>query len=572
MRDMAASRLFEVRWLLSFRSAAVAVCLAQLPLTGFGQSLVGARTSEGISAQYPMEPKSKSECASAHEKAMQFYRAEHRLGEAGILQRKQVEREQIAECSALTGRGNNAYWRCVEPYQDRAKELHAQISAHFAERDRIKREIDAADRTCEATVRNGEKAFADLEKAGKQVKELYEASGSPAGAVKGVATHAAQKALDATAAEVIEGAYVKRNDHQDPAVSRLYKDVEKTRSSDGSRNPVAKAVADESFRQLESQSHQTMGDLASATAQIDGFTANGASPPQRSAPDVGQGLPRRGGSAAAVAMKGAIDRSNDAQARSEFERVQRANDARDAEALSRASGSSPMGNLVAVGAAVVATQGNASLARQMLEMADVGKTAARTEPSIPASNSRSASIAAPSSSGCSSERAALQAHMSWATVPEDYMTVKPIYPAFQLREMIASIESSLAKLDSSASDVKRSLELKLQLCSAKTRLAERESRERIRAKGALATSKPCTAEVDRLSRIAGSARQDSITETARVAHSLAVKVIEAVRKCPQDPYLDQLALDLQQTASSARETCEMMASDRSVCTQPWPGL
>ena len=152
------------------------------------------------------------------------------------------------------------------------------------------------------------------------------------------------------------------------------------------------------------------------------------------------------------------------------------------------------------------------------------------------------------------------------------MTVKPIYPAFQLREMIASIESSLAKLDSSASDVKRSLELKLQLCSAKTRLAERESRERIRAKGALATSKPCTAEVDRLSRIAGSARQDSITETARVAHSLAVKVIEAVRKCPQDPYLDQLALDLQQTASSARETCEMIASDRSVCTQPWPGL
>lgn len=340
-----------MRWLGQGKLYIVGLLLAGTAALVHAQQPSRRDASKSLFA-YPKNPQSRLECSQAREVAMQSAKAEHQLGVEGIDQRNKVHQAMMAACSPLVGAAHDAYWRCQEPYNQEKEQLHQQIGAHFAERDRLRREIDEAEKTCDQIARANEAAV-DLVKAGKKTKDLQEASVSPAGMVKGAVAHLAQEGLDLAKSEMVGNAYAKRNDHEDPTVAKLFEGAGAMREANGAVNPIAAAVADESFNRLASQSQQTMGDLRAVTARIDGLSA----------------LPRRGSSSAGVGMQGAIDRSRDPAARAAFEQADRDNQARDAEALRQAAAAPVLGGLVEVGAAVVGMQGNQALARQMLDVA-----------------------------------------------------------------------------------------------------------------------------------------------------------------------------------------------------------
>lgn len=192
----------------------------------------------------------------------------------------------------------------------------------------------------------------------------------------------------------------------------------------------------------------------------------------------------------------------------------------------------------------------------------------------PAGGAPAQAAAAAPAVDCSGEVTAFNRHHRTTHGP-DHGVLEFQYPSFQLRAMIAEIEAQLEKArsvpdgwDRRSAELHRSLEL----CRAREQLAQNTTRDRVRKAGPLPGSKACVAEVDRIGTAALRARPQGMVDTARVATTVAERSIEAVRKCPADPYLDQLVRDLEQSAAAARKTCAMTASDVTVCAQRWAGL
>lgn len=105
--------------------------------------------------EFPSAPQSRAECSRARETAMQLPRQQHAAAEAALAQRNQVQRQQLSACvpSRMEYR---QYWACVEPYDREISRLHAVASQHFAERDRLQKIVDAAERQCDQVARANE--------------------------------------------------------------------------------------------------------------------------------------------------------------------------------------------------------------------------------------------------------------------------------------------------------------------------------------------------------------------------------------------------------------------------------
>jgi hypothetical protein len=89
--------------------------------------------------QFPSNPQNTQQCEDAYARAKHLANQYHERAVAYIEQRNAVERQRRASCSGLVGAGNNRYWQCVEPYDQRIKQIHVVTSEAFAERDRITR-------------------------------------------------------------------------------------------------------------------------------------------------------------------------------------------------------------------------------------------------------------------------------------------------------------------------------------------------------------------------------------------------------------------------------------------------
>ena len=105
--------------------------------------------------EFPSAPQTRAECSRARETAMQLPRQQHAAAEAALAQRNQVQRQFLSACVA-SRMESRQYWACVEPYDREISRLHAVASQHFAERDRLQKIVDTAERQCDQVARANE--------------------------------------------------------------------------------------------------------------------------------------------------------------------------------------------------------------------------------------------------------------------------------------------------------------------------------------------------------------------------------------------------------------------------------